>query len=79
MCALSAKVVFSKDSACRAGLRMRYSIPPLWHRHLYKAQEEQDVFGAPLQQAAEEQENDVEEPKEKASLRGMWSCPTSKL
>ena len=45
----------------------------------YKAQEEQDVFGAPLQQAAEEQENDVEEPKEKASLRGMWSCPTSKL
>ncbi len=36
----------------------------------YKAQEEQDVFGAPLQQAAEEQENDVEEPKEKVSLRG---------
>ncbi|CAK0783497.1 hypothetical protein CVIRNUC_006696 [Coccomyxa viridis] len=35
----------------------------------YKAQEEQDVFGAPLQQAAEEQENDVEEPKEKVSLR----------
>ena len=44
----------------------------------YKAQEEQDVFGAPLQQAAEEQENDVEEPKEKVSLRGAWSCPASK-
>ena len=28
----------------------------------YKAQEEQDVFGAPLQQAAEEQEDDEEEP-----------------
>ena len=27
----------------------------------YKAQEEQDVFGAPLQQAAEEQEEDSEE------------------
>ena len=29
----------------------------------YKAQEEQDVFGAPLQQAAEEQD-DVDEEKE---------------
>ncbi len=27
----------------------------------YKAQEEQDVFGAPLQQAAEEQEDNGEE------------------
>ena len=41
----------------------------------YKAQEEQDVFGAPLQQAAEEQEEGEEQPREKTSQRGRSSCP----
>ena len=42
----------------------------------YKAQEEQDVFGAPLQLAADEQDKDEERP-EKASMRGVYHAQPS--
>lgn len=44
----------------------------------YKAQEEQDVFGAPLQQAAEEQEEDddgEDEGREAAAVTGKHQLP----